>query len=62
MEDLLTLQKENGTPQPNENGTASQRNGHLVFKNTGALSRGILTTKKGFETIRFNGDSLNTEL
>ena len=36
--------------------------GHLVFKSTSALSRGILKRKKQFETIHFNGDSSDTEL
>ena len=35
--------------------------GHLVFKSTSALSRGILKRKKGFETVHFSGDSSNTE-
>ena len=36
--------------------------GHLVFKSTSALSRGILKQRKGRRTIHFNGDSMNTEL
>ena len=36
--------------------------GHLIFKSTSALSRGILKQKKGRCTIHFNGDSVNTEL
>ena len=36
--------------------------GHLVFKSTSALSRGILKQRKGIRTIHFNGDSMNTEL
>ena len=33
-----------------------------MFKGISALSRGILKTKKGKNTIHFNGDSTNTEL
>ena len=36
--------------------------GHLVFKSTSALSRGILKQRKGRRTIHFNGVSVNTEL
>ena len=36
--------------------------GHLVFKSTSALSRGILNQRKGKCTIHFNGDFINTEL
>ena len=46
----------------NEMGQRSKETVHPVFKNTSALSRGILKKKKDFETIQFNGDSSNTEL
>ena len=36
--------------------------GHLVFKSTSALSRGILKQRKGRCTIHINGDLKNTEL
>ena len=36
--------------------------GHPVFTSASALSRGILRTLKGKETIRFNADASNTEL
>ena len=29
---------------------------HPAYKNTSALSRGVLKRKEGFETIHFNGD------
>ena len=35
--------------------------GHLAFKSTSALDRGILKHKRGKNTINFNGDPVNTE-
>ena len=45
-----------------QNGQRFKESGHPVFKGISALSRGILKTKKGKNTIHFNGDSTNTEL
>ena len=39
-----------------------EETGHPVFNSISALSREFLKRKKGKETIRFDGDSLNTEL
>ena len=36
--------------------------GHPVFKSASALSCGLLKRKKGFESLHFNGYTVNTEL
>ena len=56
------------TPEGKWDSTATQMverfkgNGHPVFKNISALSRGILKQKSGRDTVNFNADASNTEL
>ena len=52
MVGLVTFPKGEWDSSANEMVQRFKDSGHLVFKSTSALGRGILKRKKGFETIK----------